>query len=285
MEVRWPGSPRRAQAAVISSFKSWGSDVMRFLKVRVTLSFAALSKRWQKREKSSEPQLPPASSRNCGEREEAKLISPSGWSVWRVHVYTAAEKEVSDLLRPLTFATAREKGNDDRKTRTAPHIQHADDWDNNEWKRVQQAPTDCPRPPQTPCSAQVCELMIWPDQVSCFVPGFRCVIFTSTACTFRFLGGTRLTLYVTSSPSTGTYSPSMLKGKPGRAVRKLYFWNIFGKEEPTFMTFDSVGKKTGSYLVLKKWNQKTPDISVYICLSVCWGKKKKNRQRNWSTHC
>lgn len=54
------------------------------------------------------------------------------------------------------------------------------------------------------------ELMICPDQVSCFVPGLRCVIFTSTACTFRFLGGTRHTLYVTSSPSTGTYSPSML---------------------------------------------------------------------------
>ncbi len=59
--------------------------------------------------------------------------------------------------------------------------------------------------------AQVYELMICPDQVSCFVPGLRCMIFTSTACTFRFLGGTRLTLYVTSSPSTGTYSPSILK--------------------------------------------------------------------------
>lgn len=63
-------------------------------------------------------------------------------------------------------------------------------------------------PPQVQ-QVQAYELMIWPDQVSCFVPGLRCVILTSTACTFKFLGGTRHTLYVTSSPSTGTYSPSM----------------------------------------------------------------------------
>lgn len=64
------------------------------------------------------------------------------------------------------------------------------------------------------------ELMICPDQVSCFVPGLRCAIFTSTACTFRFLGGTRHTLYVTSSPSTGTYSPSMLKRRKFRTMKQ-----------------------------------------------------------------
>lgn len=72
------------------------------------------------------------------------------------------------------------------------------------------APEPAPEPAPGP-AAGAYELIICPDQVSCFVPGLRCVIFTSTACTFRFLGGTRLTLYVTSSPSTGTYSPSMLK--------------------------------------------------------------------------
>lgn len=102
------------------------------------------------------------------------------------------------------------------------HARHVLQWHNNDWKQFSRPPqfsTECPLAlGRTPCSAQVYELMIWPDQVSCFVPGFRCVIFTSTACTFRFLGGIRLTLYVTSSPSTGTYSPSMLKEKWGCAV-------------------------------------------------------------------
>lgn len=115
----------------------------------------------------------------------------------------------------------------------------------------------------TPCSAQVYELMIWPDQVSCFVPGFRCVIFTSTACTFRFLGGIRLTLYVTSSPSTGTYSPSMLKEKSGRALRqdsKCFYekkWShaqlanvdvIFFKGAATIHDI-KLWERTGSYFV------------------------------------
>lgn len=69
-----------------------------------------------------------------------------------------------------------------------------------------------PRPGQTTAGwGGAYELMILPDQVSCFVPGFRCVMITSTACTFWFLGGMGHTLYVTSSPSTGTYSPSMLR--------------------------------------------------------------------------
>lgn len=102
------------------------------------------------------------------------------------------------------------------------HARHVLQWHNNDWKQFSRPPqfsSECPLALwRTPCSAQVYELMIWPDQVSCFVPGFRCVIFTSTACTFRFLGGIRLTLYVTSSPSTGTYSPSMLKEKSQRAL-------------------------------------------------------------------
>lgn len=69
-----------------------------------------------------------------------------------------------------------------------------------------------PRPGQTTAGwGGAYELMILPDQVSCFVPGFRCVMITSTACTFWFLGGMGHTLYVISSPSTGTYSPSMLR--------------------------------------------------------------------------
>lgn len=96
--------------------------------------------------------------------------------------------------------------------------------------------TDCPL-----ALSQVYELMIWPDQVSCFVPGFRCVIFTSTACTFRFLGGIRLTLYVTSSPSTGTYSPSMLKEKSGRAVKNFCFLKyFFGESETTFLSTETI---------------------------------------------
>lgn len=109
-----------------------------------------------------------------------------------------------------------------KNIRKQVHARHILQWHNNDWKQLSRPPqfsTECPLALwRTPCSAQVYELMIWPDQVSCFVPGFRCVIFTSTACTFRFLGGIRLTLYVTSSPSTGTYSPSMLKEKSQRVL-------------------------------------------------------------------
>lgn len=52
-------------------------------------------------------------------------------------------------------------------------------------------------------------LTICPDHVSCFVPGTRWVMTTSTACFFSFLGGIEHTLYETSSPSIGTYSPSI----------------------------------------------------------------------------
>lgn len=101
------------------------------------------------------------------------------------------------------------------------------------------SPTTGPPPPTHPPSpawhhppgprAQAYELMICPDQVSCFVPGLRCVIFTSTACTFRFLGGTRETLYVTSSPSTRTYSPSMLKQRKIRTRVSSVSWKVTGK--------------------------------------------------------
>lgn len=60
--------------------------------------------------------------------------------------------------------------------------------------------------------------MIWPDHVSCFVWGARLVRTTSTAWNFWFLGGMGQTLYVTSSPSTGTYSPSMLQERKGEVV-------------------------------------------------------------------
>lgn len=60
--------------------------------------------------------------------------------------------------------------------------------------------------------------MIWPDHVSCFVWGARLVRTTSTAWNFWFLGGMGQTLYVTSSPSTGTYSPSMLQERRGEVV-------------------------------------------------------------------
>lgn len=121
-------------------------------------------------------------------------------------------------------APPQKKTNKQKKhIRKQVHARHVLRWHNNDWKQLSRPPqfsTECPLALwRTPCcSAQVYELMIWPDQVSCFVPGFRCVIFTSTACTFRFLGGIRLTLYVTSSPSTGTYSPSMLKEKSQRVL-------------------------------------------------------------------
>lgn len=60
--------------------------------------------------------------------------------------------------------------------------------------------------------------MICPDHVSCFVWGARLVSTTSTAWNFWFLGGMGQTLYVTSSPSTGTYSPSMLWERRGEAM-------------------------------------------------------------------
>ncbi len=69
-----------------------------------------------------------------------------------------------------------------------------------------------------------------PDQVSCLVPGVRCVMITSTAWTFRFLGGTRQSLYVTSSPSTGTYSPSILRERE-RDGRGTYT-NTWRQENP-----------------------------------------------------
>lgn len=69
--------------------------------------------------------------------------------------------------------------------------------------------------------------MIWPDQVSCLLPDLRCVMITSTAWTFTFLGGTGQTLYVTSSPSTGTYSPSILPEREGRAINTRQQENLW----------------------------------------------------------
>lgn len=48
-----------------------------------------------------------------------------------------------------------------------------------------------------------------PAQVSCLDPGLRWVMVTSTAWSFAHLGGMEHTLKLTSSPSTGTYSPSI----------------------------------------------------------------------------
>lgn len=191
-----------------------------------------------------------------GERGEVKLIS-----VWpNSFVYHSSEgfmltqrlrkRSLTLSANPnLTFSTAKKKCSSDKshpnKKTTTKKIMYsftctARWWVTQQWvKTVSEAPTLC-RVGEILCKehhlstdcplalSQVYELMIWPDQVSCFVPGFRCVIFTSTACTFRFLGGIRLTLYVTSSPSTGTYSPSMLKEKSGRGVKHFcfleYFW-------------------------------------------------------------
>lgn len=195
-----------------------------------------------------------------GERGEAKLIS-----VWPTSfVYHSSEgfkstqwlrkRSLTLFANPnLTFSRAKEKCSSDKSPPplTPPRKQQqqknmysftctAHWWVTQQWvKMVSEAPTVCPvgeilckeHHLSTDCPlalSQVYELMIWPDQVSCFVPGFRCVIFTSTACTFRFLGGIRLTLYVTSSPSTGTYSPSMLKEKSGRAVKNFCFLEYFG---------------------------------------------------------
>lgn len=65
------------------------------------------------------------------------------------------------------------------------------------------------------------ELITCPDQVSCFLPEERLVITTSTAWNFMFLGGTGHTLQVTSSPSIGTYSPSILDKKERTVVKQI----------------------------------------------------------------
>lgn len=67
----------------------------------------------------------------------------------------------------------------------------------------------------------VYEPIIWPDHVSCFVCGAKWVSTTSTAWNFWFFGGMGQILYVTTSPSTGTYSPSMLKKKKKEHFRAL----------------------------------------------------------------
>lgn len=90
------------------------------------------------------------------------------------------------------------------------HQPHSSNIENLKWNRTSSFCGGAP----------VYELMIWPDQVSCLVPGFRWVITTSTAWTFWFLGGTGHTLYVTSSPSTGTYSPSMLCRKQTHKMKR-----------------------------------------------------------------
>lgn len=178
----------------------------------------------------------PASFWNCGEREEVKLLSAdSPQSAWPLHlctrssecfmVNTTAESVTSSSIPNLSFLRWQcppKKQKIKQYVGKQVHARHVLQWHNNDWKQFSRPPqfsSECPLALWwTPCSAQVYELMIWPDQVSCFVPGFRCVIFTSTACTFRFLGGIRLTLYVTSSPSTGTYSPSMLKERSQPAL-------------------------------------------------------------------
>lgn len=50
-------------------------------------------------------------------------------------------------------------------------------------------PLHQPSSKATPIPARLQELTTIPDQVSCFVPGLRWVMVTSTACFFSYLGG------------------------------------------------------------------------------------------------
>lgn len=94
--------------------------------------------------------------------------------------------------------------------------------------------------------------MICPDHVSCFVWGARLVSTTSTAWNFWFLGGMGQTLYVTSSPSTGTYSPSMLWERRGEAM------GLWGREMEPPSTKEGTkhhGEKPTCSGILGIWRQ------------------------------
>lgn len=94
--------------------------------------------------------------------------------------------------------------------------------------------------------------MIWPDHVSCFVWGARLVRTTSTAWNFWFLGGMGHTLYVTSSPSTGTYSPSMLQERKGEVVVVVVVPQP--REGPLPQTTQNEGRQLTHHLCLGKEN-------------------------------
>lgn len=94
--------------------------------------------------------------------------------------------------------------------------------------------------------------MIWPDHVSCFVWGARLVRTTSTAWNFWFLGGMGQTLYVTSSPSTGTYSPSMLQERKGEVVVVVVV--LQPRHGPLPQTTQNKGRHLNHQLCLGKEN-------------------------------
>lgn len=89
--------------SVIQNFESWGWDIMWFLNVRVTLLFAAFLKvvKQEKQEEVWASSAPSIILKLWWKREsETDLSVWPTWSVfWMFHVYTAAEKEVSDLIR------------------------------------------------------------------------------------------------------------------------------------------------------------------------------------------
>lgn len=140
MKLSGPGTPI-AQTSVIWSFESWGWDVTWFLRVRVTLLFAALSKAGKTAEARKEFW---ASCWKCGEREEVKLAQPCVYQSSECFtVYTVAEKEVGDLIRQSRSDLRHchpEKKNNNNKTSRASHAQHVDEWHNNDWKQFSRPP-------------------------------------------------------------------------------------------------------------------------------------------------